>query len=291
MRRSTTPRRGSDRRVRALTVVVAAAAGLGLALSALAAEQKTSDKTKEEVSAKVRANAPAPEAAPAAGEAKKPAARPAEASLTTDATGAGKAKKYFPEGTPTRAIQELDDMLDDFTVAEKGKELTASEHAHNTQLKQKIIHGTFDLTELSRQSLGAHWGKITQSDRDRFVGLLTDLLEQKALFSKEQSAAKSKSGGKYFVIYRGHRFDDKGESRSFVKTKVVVPAENVDIELNYRLKKEGGDWKIYDIVVDEASLVDNYRYQFDSIIQKNGFPDLIRRMSEKLAEIKGKRDN
>ncbi len=284
MRRSTIRRWSSEK---ALIAVVAAAAGICLALSAFAAEQKTSDKTKEEVQAKVRANAPAP----AAGEAKKSPVKPAEASLTTDATAAGKGKKYYPDGTPTRAIQELDDMLDDFTVAEKGRELTASEHTHNTQLKQKIIHGTFDLTELSRQSLGAHWGKITQADRDRFVQLLTDLLEQKALFSKEQSAAKSKSGGKYFVIYRGHRFDDKGESRSFVKTKVVVPAENVDIELNYRLKKEGGNWKIYDIIVDEASLVDNYRYQFDSIIQKNGFPDLIRRMSEKLAEIQGKRDN
>ena len=89
-----------------------------------------------------------------------------------------KQKRYYPEGTPTRAIQELDDMLDDFKVAEKGKNLSAADQAHNTQLKQKIIHGTFDIQELSRQSLGGHWNQISEGERSRFVGLLTDLLEQ-----------------------------------------------------------------------------------------------------------------
>ena len=58
--------------------------------------------------------------------------------------------------------------------------------------------------------------------------------------------------------------------------------ENISIALNYRLKKKGDEWKIYDVIVDEASLVDNYRYQFNSIITKHGYADLIRRMNEKL---------
>ncbi|MFA5812332.1 MAG: ABC transporter substrate-binding protein [bacterium] len=203
----------------------------------------------------------------------------------------GKIKKYYPEGSPTRAIQNLDDILDDFKVAENEQKLSSADQARNDQLKQKIIHGTFDIRELARQSLGSHWNQCSEGDRDRFVQLLTDLLEQKALFSKEQSAAKSKSGGKYFVVYRGHKFEDAASTRSYVRTKVVVPSENIDILLNYRLKKASDDWKIYDVIVDEASLVDNYKYQFDSIIKKHGFADLLRRMSEKLAEIRGKRNN
>lgn len=197
--------------------------------------------------------------------------------------------KYFPAGTPTRAIQTLDDMLDDFIVKGKGQALTPSDEAHNKQLKQKILHGTFDIAELARLSLGKHWDTRSQEERDKFVGLLTDLLEEKALFSKEQSAAKSKSGGKYFIVYRGQKFDEKDKNRAFVRTKVVVPSENIEIELNYRLKKASSDWKIYDIIVDEASLIDNYKYQFDSIIKKHGYPDLVRRMSDKLAEIRSKR--
>lgn len=209
--------------------------------------------------------------------------------FSSPAKGAQKGKKIYPEGSPSRAIQDLDDILDDFIVKPKGVNLTAEEQAHNDALKRKIVHGTFDIRELARLSLGKHWGVRTKEEQDQFVKLLTDLLEEKALFSKEQSAAKSKSGGKYYIVYRGHEFAKGDDSRAFVRTKVVVPSENVDIVLNYRLKKANEGWKIYDVIVDEASLVDNYRYQFNSIITKNGYPDLVRRMTEKLDEIKAKR--
>lgn len=202
-----------------------------------------------------------------------------------------KGRKYFPSGTPSRAIQDLDDMLDDFIVRPKGENLTEKEEKHNADLKRRIIHGTFDIRELARLSLGRHWGQRSSGEQDEFVQLLTDLLEEKALFSKEQSAARSKSGGKYFVIYRGHRYDDEKKARAFVRTKVVVPSENIDITLNYRLKKKGDEWKIYDVVVDEASLVNNYKYQFNSIITKHGYPDLVQRMSKKLDEIRQKRES
>jgi phospholipid transport system substrate-binding protein len=192
---------------------------------------------------------------------------------------------YSPEKTPTKAIQELDAMLDDFHI---GK-LTAQQEEENRQLKKKIIHGTFDIHELSKLSLARHWNEISPEEQEHFVKLLTDLLEEKALFSKEQLAAKSKTAKKYHVIYKGHKFSDAKKERSFVSTKVIVPAENIDITLNYKMKRQDGEWKIFDVIVDNASLVDNYRYQFDSIIKKNGYSDLVRRMANKLDEIKAKR--
>jgi len=199
--------------------------------------------------------------------------------------------KYYPSGTPTRAIQELDNMLDDFIVKGEGQKLTADEEKHNKKLKQNIIHGTFDIRELAKLSLSKHWRDRTPSEQDEFVSLLTSLLEEKALFSKEQSAAKSKEGGKYFVVYRGHKFPKSNKERSFVRTKVVVPSENITITLNYRMKKKGEEWKLYDIIVDQASLVDNYRYQFNNIIKKHGYPELVRRMSSKLDNMKDKRND
>jgi len=201
-----------------------------------------------------------------------------------------KAKKYYPAGTPTRAVQDVDEMLDDFIVKKKGKNLTPEEEEFNRKLKRRVINGTFDLQELSMLSLSpTHWPKKTLVERADFVQTLTDLLEEKALFSKEQSAAKSKTGGKYYVTYRGEKFMNKAKTRAFVRTRVMVPSENVSITLNYKLKKKGNEWKVYDIIVDEASLVDNYRYQFNSIIEKHGYPDLVRRMKKKLNELKAQR--
>lgn len=196
--------------------------------------------------------------------------------------------KYFPKGTPTRAIQTLDDTLEKFHI---GTSLTKEQEKENRELKRDIVHGTFDIRELSKLSLSKHWKQRTKAEQDNFVNLLTSLLEEKALFSKEQLAAKSKTAKKYRVIYRGHKFFGKKKDRSYVRTKVIVPAENIDIILNYKLKKKGDEWKIFDVIVDNASLVDNYRYQFDSIITKHGYADLVRRMSDKLDEIKAKRRN
>jgi phospholipid transport system substrate-binding protein len=208
---------------------------------------------------------------------------------TTAQTKVGKTR-YYPAGSPTRAIQDLDDMLDDFKVASKGHKLSAGQEAHNRKIKQNIIHGTFDIRELSKLSLSKHWSKRTPAEQDEFVTLLTNLLEEKALFSKEQSAAKSKSGGKYYVKYTGHKFLNKDRTKAYVRTKVVVPSENIDITLNYKLKKKGGEWKIYDVIVDEASLVDNYRYQFNKIIVQKGYQDLVDRMSRKLSQIRRDRE-
>ena len=196
------------------------------------------------------------------------------------------AKTYELKGTPTKAIQELDGMLDDFHI---GSKLTSQQEDENRDLKRKIIHGTFDIRELSRLSLSKHWSEITPAEQDNFVKLLTDLLEEKALFSKEQIAAKSKTSKKYRIVYRGDKFLDKEQKVAFTRTRVIIPSENIDIALNYKLKRQDGFWKIFDVIVDEASLVDNYRYQFDSIIKKSGYQDLVRRMTEKLDEIKRKR--
>jgi phospholipid transport system substrate-binding protein len=208
---------------------------------------------------------------------------------TTAQTKVGK-KGYYPAGSPTRAIQDLDDMLDDFAIAPKGGKLSESQEEHNRKIKQNIIHGTFDIRELSKLSLGKHWSKRTPTEQDEFVTLLTNLLEEKALFSKEQSAAKSKSGGKYYVNYTGHKFLNKDKTKAYVRTKVVVPSENIDITLNYKLKRKDGGWKIYDVIVDEASLVDNYKYQFNKIIVRDGYQDLVNRMSKKLSQIRRDRE-
>jgi phospholipid transport system substrate-binding protein len=200
-------------------------------------------------------------------------------------TSGVKQGNYLAKGTPTRAIQELDDMLDDFHV---GK-LTAQQEEENRELKRKIIHGTFDIHELAKLALAKHWTEISAEEQERFAKLLTDLLEEKALFSKEQMAAKSKSAKKYRVLYKGDKFTDPKQTIAFTRTRVVIPSENIDIGLNYKLKRQDGNWKIFDVIVDEASLVDNYRYQFDSIIKKHGYPDLVKRMTDKLEEFRKKR--
>jgi len=187
-----------------------------------------------------------------------------------------------PEGTPTRAIQDLDAKLDDY----KTGDLTEEEKEYNTKLKKDILHGTFDVMELSRLALAENWLPRTYRQRRGFVDLMTQLLENKAILSKEQGQKKAKSQNVYRITYQSEKFLNKKETRSMVRTDVYVVSEDIHVKLDYKLRKKRGSWKIYDVILDGASLVDNYRYQFDRIITKHGYPELVRRMNKKLVEIK-----
>lgn len=192
-------------------------------------------------------------------------------------------KKYFPEGTPSRAIQDLDDDLDTYIT----NPVTSEEKRYNERLKKHVLHGTFDIGELCRLALAEHWGDRSNGEQKHFTDLMTKLLERKAIFSKEQGG-KKKKGTLYTVSYEGHRFLDADQKLSFVRTFVNIPSEALKIELNYRLKVVDKSWKIYDVIVDGASLLDNYKYQFDKIIKKDGYPTLVHRMESKLKELESK---
>ena len=194
-------------------------------------------------------------------------------------------KKYFPEGSPSHAIQDLDDQLDSYILSPQ----TDEEKRYNDALKKQVLHGTFDIGELCRLAMAGHWKEISGAEQRHFVDLMTRLLEKKAVFSKEQGGKKQKGKGPlYSVTYEGHRFLNPEQTLSLVRSLVHIPSEDLEIELNYRLKKAETGWKIYDVIVDGASLLDNYKFQFDKIIKKDGYPTLVHRMESKLAEIEAK---
>lgn len=186
-------------------------------------------------------------------------------------------------GTPTRAIQDLDEKLDDYKT---GPNLTREDEDHNRKIKRDILHGTFDVLELARLSLERHWLPRSYAERKYFVTLMTDLLENKGILSKEQGQKKAKTNRVYLITYTGDKFLNENQTRSLTKTNVYVKSEDINVHLDYKLRRRSEEWKIYDVIMDGASLVDNYRYQFDTIIKKHGYPELVNRMEKKLSEIK-----
>ncbi|GEM_PF-3617136 len=193
------------------------------------------------------------------------------------------ARKVKLAQTPTEAIKELDRQLDDYRT---GDHLSADDVEHNRLLKRKILGGTFDIRELCRISLGSHWPERTALEQDHLVSLMTSLLEEKAVTSKEQGQQRSKSKEVYSVRYMGDTALGTDKQRAQVKTTVHVPSRNITIELFYKVRRApSGGWKIYDVIVDGSSLVENYAYQFDTIITKDGYPELVHRMEKKLDEM------
>ena len=54
--------------------------------------------------------------------------------------------------------------------------------------------------------------------------------------------------------------------------------------MNYKLRQTNGQWKVYDAVVENISIVNNYRSQFDRIISSSSYEELVKRLLEKAGQ-------
>lgn len=180
---------------------------------------------------------------------------------------------------PTESIKNLDKKAEQYRT---GPNLTPEDLEFNRKLKGEMLHGTFDIAELAKLALDVHWETLSDKDRKYFVNLLTNLLEQKAIFSKEQVKGEGKP---YHISYKGEKFLNAAKDRVMVLSRISVPSQKVEVEINYLLKLTPYGWKIYDVVMDQASLLENYKFQFDTIIKKSGYADLVSRMEKKLKEM------
>jgi phospholipid transport system substrate-binding protein len=146
----------------------------------------------------------------------------------------------------------------------------------NLQIEE-IVRARFDFDAMSQWILGTHWRKASAQEKERFKDLFTQLLE----------ANYRGRIGEYADQYTDERIDYLGEriieDRALVDTQVVTKDRNIPI--SYKMVKKGGEWKIYDVVIEEVSLVRNFRNTYDEIIRKDGLPGLFKRMEQKIADL------
>lgn len=187
--------------------------------------------------------------------------------------------------TPLDAIKELDRMIDSYRV---GKNLNAEDERYNRELKSRILRGTFDLHELAKLSLNTHWETITKIEQEHFVELLTQLLEERSVFAKEKAAEKGEEKS-YQVIYHGQEYEGPDKKEALAKTTIHLKKKGLKLDLDYKLRLTEYGWKIFDVIMDDASLVNNYQHSFGKIIKNSGYPELVHRMEKKLVEFREER--
>lgn len=140
------------------------------------------------------------------------------------------------------------------------------------QLRQ-AIYSRFDFAEMARRSLGSHWRQRTPEEQKEFVRLFTDILER-AYVGRIESYNDEK------FVYSREKLD-----RNFAEVNSkVVTQKGDEYSFNYKLHLVNEDWKIYDVVIENISLVNNYRSQFNRILSNSSFEELLRRMREKQIE-------
>ena len=141
--------------------------------------------------------------------------------------------------------------------------------------RRRLIRRTADeifyWQEMARRSLAIHWKKRTDEEKKEFVPLFADLLERTYMNRVEDYSGENV------------RFDgEKIKGKYSLVSATVFTSKNEEIPVKYRLKKKGDEWLIYDVSIEGVSLVNNYRTQFNSIILKSSYEDLVEKLKEKV---------
>ena len=169
--------------------------------------------------------------------------------------------------TPTEEVQEtigrIVGVLQDPMVAD------GAAVAKRKAVFREVLAARFDFKEMAKRSLGNHWQSVATRQQE-FVSVFTSFIER---------------------VYVGKIDSLKDTKIAFVRERIeggvaqvdtqIVPAKGDDFPMNYRLHLVGGKWKIYDVIVENISLVGNYRSQFDRILASASFDELLKKLQEK----------
>ena len=170
------------------------------------------------------------------------------------------------ETSPKAEIQRTIDSIISVVEASPGDD---KKLARRCKLRE-IINPKFDFDEMSRRSLGANWNTITPAEQADFTTVFSELLARTYL-SKIETV---KTG---MVKVESENIES---SKAVVKTVVLSKGDTFPID--YKLMLENGQWRVYDVVIENIGLVANYRNEFSGIIRKDKFPGLMERLRKKV---------
>ena len=141
---------------------------------------------------------------------------------------------------------------------------------------REVVYARFDFNEMAQRSLGSEWRKRSPEEKKEFVQLFTGLLEETYLDALES--------------YNGEpvRYLNERQDKNFaeVNTK-LANHKGEEFWLDYRLHNVNGAWKVFDVVIENVSLVNNYRSQFRRVLAKTSYRELIQSMKDKVRSTVG----
>ena len=174
-------------------------------------------------------------------------------------------------GEPTDRVKETVDkvisILRDSSL--KGEDKRTERRARI----RKAVENEFDFTEMARSSLSTHWDRRSPAEQKEFVSLFSRLIEQTYIGKIELYTDETIRYGK-----------ERIENNYATVDTIVVTKKGQEILIRYSMHKVNGGWKVYDVTVEGNRMVKNFRDQFQSIIRRSSYEDLVKTLRAKQGE-------
>ena len=166
------------------------------------------------------------------------------------------------------ATEQMRDTVDRVVAVIQDPRLKAAGgQAERRERLRQVIGARFDFNEMAKRSLGQNWQRRSPDEQREFASLFAALLEK--AYADQIEAFHSEK-----IVFGRERQE---QNYAEVDSKIVT-AKRDGFSVNYKLLNASGEWKVYDVVFGDVSLVNNYRSQFSRILAKGSFADLLRAM-------------
>jgi len=176
-----------------------------------------------------------------------------------------------PQQTVKNAIDEVLNILADPKLDAQNRDRAVRKKIH------QIVDERFDFRSMSQSVLATNWQKATAYERDRFVDFFAQSLENTYV-----GAIESYTGEQ--IKYTGEKI--RGD-RAVVDT--VIVSKKGEIPVSYKMKLDNDVWRAYDVVIEQVSLINNYRTLYANIIKSEGVNGLLDRLEGKLEKYRQKK--
>jgi phospholipid transport system substrate-binding protein len=143
------------------------------------------------------------------------------------------------------------------------------------KMVDELVLPHFDFVAMTDLALGSYKDEVGTEQKPAIVSQFRQLLVRtysSALFEYTDQEL-------IFLPMEG------AESEGLVTVRIEIEqAGGFPIPINYTLRLGDNGWKVFDVSVDEVSLVTNYRSSFARAIKKNGVDGLIKTLQERNQE-------
>ena len=172
--------------------------------------------------------------------------------------------------SPEALVRKItDDVLE---TVRNDKALQAGDREKALALAEQKVLPHIDFREAAQLAVGRSWNTATPQQQERLVA------EFRAMLVRIYSNAIGTYRGQTLRVFPVKMAP--GDTEATVRNQYLSPGKP-PVAVDYSMRKTPDGWKVYDIVVENVSLVITYRAEFDQVMRKSGVDGLIKRMSEK----------
>ena len=171
---------------------------------------------------------------------------------------------------PDALVKRVTDEV--LTIIKSDKDLQGGNTRKVVELAEAKVLPHFDFERMTRLAVGRNWSQASDAQKQSLV--------------KEFRTMLVRTYSSSLTAYRNQTIEVKptkmgGQDKDVTVRTAVLQPGGPSIPIDYAMENAGQGWKVYDVVIDGASLVTTYRGSFNDQIQKGGIDGLVKTLADR----------